>query len=201
MKIKLFAMLILVLVLTLPATKAETDILRDMVDIGDVSSEAGHNLLSWGPIEPDTHGGDWGGIATDPESPDKKCRLTYDKGGGDTDPAAYVTLWPTGKGSIQYIKVRVMDGIADDSFKVYVRHPRTGMWIEVYFYSSDVVNTVEYWIVHTISLSDSGVSLVPQGIKAYKNGFAVKIEATAVPTTWPALLAVDWIKVYGNGKP
>ena len=33
----------------------------DTVDIGDPTSEASHNLYGWGPIEPFTHGGSWGG--------------------------------------------------------------------------------------------------------------------------------------------
>jgi len=36
--------------------------LCDSVDIGNPTSEAGHNLQDWGPIEPATNGGNWGGI-------------------------------------------------------------------------------------------------------------------------------------------
>jgi len=47
----------------------ELGTLCDSVDIGDTSSEAGHNLVGWGPVEPATSGGNWGGI-TD-------CRATW----------------------------------------------------------------------------------------------------------------------------
>ena len=44
-------------------------ILCDEVDIGDTSSESGHNLIGWGPIEPATSGGGYGGI--------DDCRCTW----------------------------------------------------------------------------------------------------------------------------
>ena len=47
----------------------ELGLLCDSVDIGDTVSEAGHNLVGWGPIEPATHGGSWGGI--------DDCRATW----------------------------------------------------------------------------------------------------------------------------
>jgi len=40
------------------------------VDIGDTNSESGHNLKSWGPIEPEDSGGNYGGI--------DNCRVTWD---------------------------------------------------------------------------------------------------------------------------
>lgn len=42
---------------------SQWEMLCDEVDIGDVTSESTHNPIGWGPIEPDTHGGNWGGIA------------------------------------------------------------------------------------------------------------------------------------------
>lgn len=44
-------------------------VLCDSVDIGKPASEAGHNLQDWGPIEPATSGGNWGGI--------DDCRATW----------------------------------------------------------------------------------------------------------------------------
>jgi len=42
------------------------------VDIGDTASEAGHNLVGWGPIEPATSGGNWGSI--------DDCRVIWEGG-------------------------------------------------------------------------------------------------------------------------
>lgn len=48
-------------------------LLCDSVDIGNPTSETGHNLVSWGPIEPANTGGNYGGI-TD-------CRVVYEPAG------------------------------------------------------------------------------------------------------------------------
>jgi len=37
----------------------------DEVDVGDSTLETGHDLQSWCPVEPATHGGGWGGAASD----------------------------------------------------------------------------------------------------------------------------------------
>jgi hypothetical protein len=41
----------------------------DYVDIGDPDSEAGHNMVGWGPVEPEASGGNYGGI--------DHCRVVY----------------------------------------------------------------------------------------------------------------------------
>ena len=51
-------------------------ILCDSVDIGNPASEEGHNMLGWGPIEPLTNGGTWGGI--------DDCRAAWKWTTGDT---------------------------------------------------------------------------------------------------------------------
>ena len=45
-----------------PDTPGGPKILCDSVDMGKTASEAGHNIFDWGPIEPSTSGGNWGGI-------------------------------------------------------------------------------------------------------------------------------------------
>jgi VCBS repeat-containing protein len=55
-------------VATLPLC-CDPPVLGDSVDIGKPVSEAGHNLQEWGPIEPETHGGYYGGI--------DDCRVTW----------------------------------------------------------------------------------------------------------------------------
>ncbi len=47
------------------------------VDLGTAAGEAGYTLTNWGPIEPTTHPGGWGGIAGDPASYDKRCRTVW----------------------------------------------------------------------------------------------------------------------------
>jgi len=51
------------------ALYCEGEVLCDSVDIGDPTSEAGHNPIGWGPIEPANTGGTYGGIGN--------CRCTW----------------------------------------------------------------------------------------------------------------------------
>ena len=63
-----------------------------IVDIGSPASEAGFGISiepDWGPVQPDTSGGNWGGLASDPDSWDKKCRVIWET---LDDPSASVTL-------------------------------------------------------------------------------------------------------------
>jgi len=53
-------------------------VLCDEVDIGKPASESGHNLQGWGPIEPATSGGVYGGI--------DDCRCTWFYQDGDDPP-------------------------------------------------------------------------------------------------------------------
>lgn len=56
----------------------------DGVDIGKPDSETGHNLIGWGPIEPATSGGNWGGI--------DDCRPTWAPDEGEPTTWASVDL-------------------------------------------------------------------------------------------------------------
>jgi len=71
------------------ALYCEGHVLCDSVDIGKPASETGHQLLGWGPIEPATNGGTWGGI--------DDCRATWFYTPGDTMPnsAWYTTDGPS----------------------------------------------------------------------------------------------------------
>ena len=68
------------------ALYCEGQVLCDDVDIGNPGSEAGHSLSSWGPIEPATSGGGYGGI--------NDCRVTWEPGAeaDDTKRGASVVL-------------------------------------------------------------------------------------------------------------
>ena len=106
MKICVGAML---LIATAPAMAA-----MYVVDIGTPTSESGYNLVSWGPIEPTTHGGSWGGISTDPLSYDGLCRVIWDA--SDDDPSASLTF----PEPINSVTIRYLLGYANDSYNVNV---------------------------------------------------------------------------------
>ncbi len=99
----------------------------DKVDIGDETSEAGHNLSWWGPVEPDVHGGGWGEIAPG------NCRVIYassDNGDGTTD--AYLTLdfGPEPTDGERYLVLRNLDGQAlYDNFDVYLNDQKYAYYV------------------------------------------------------------------------
>jgi len=62
----------------------EGEIPCDKVDVGDETSESGHNLVGWGPIEPANSGGNYGGITN--------CRVTWEPGEAGNNEARGATL-------------------------------------------------------------------------------------------------------------
>ena len=115
----------------------------DYVDIGDPDSEAGHSLIGWGPVEPETSGGNYGGI--------DDCRVTWEAGDADRiryRAASFVMKMPRGSRAT-CLKLKVLDGLADDSFKVYVGFRR------VYKYNGEQTDS-EDWITHEIDLGRRG---------------------------------------------
>jgi hypothetical protein len=103
---------------------------------------------------------------------------------------ATLTLDTGGAGFARHIKLRVLDGIADDSFNVYVKNP-DGVWVRVYSYDCDPSDS-EYWVVHDIYSFPAG--------KGQGTTIDIKIEATG--DAWGSFgtygqLAVDWVEVRG----
>ena len=188
-KLAILAIAVLVLTMVLaPAayTAKPVPIMLDRVDIGESASEAEHNVAfpDWGPVEPTTHGGNWGGIGSD------TCRVVW-HAAGDLTPDATLTLDTGGAGFARCIVLRVLDGIADDSFNVYVRNPGDD-WALVYSYDCDP-STSEYWVDHYIYSFPAG--------KGQGTTIEIKIEATGDP--WSGFgtygqLAVDWVEVYDH---
>jgi len=97
------------------------------VDIGTPASEAPYSPFSWGPVQPSTSGGSWGGIATDPLSSDGLCRVIWDA--SDNNPTATLTF----PRPIVSVSIRHLQGLADDSLiprprpRPGVRHPCPGL--------------------------------------------------------------------------
>lgn len=151
------------------------------IDIGDPTSETqtvvglqGVRVWSWGPIEPTTHGGSWSAIAPG------TCRVTYAPV-SDRDKAAYVRVCGVGSFARDgVLTLRVLNGQAVDSFKVYVN----GVLIDTY---TPVAHTGEVWETHTYNLLTMPTGCV-----------TIKIEATG--PSWSGIntygqLAVDWVNL------
>lgn len=186
-------------------TSAVTNVLLMEIDIGNPESEAlAVSLLGWGPIEPDTHGGNWGGYGVSGED----TRVVWC---ADDDEWAILQLGFIGSG--RTIEFYSLDGTADDSFKVYMLVedwsvlydtydpldvPMAG-WVEVYSYAADP-EVAEEWISHSVDISPAAI----QGVARGGCEFAVMFEATGDP--WSLFdtygqVAIDHFKVIGNGQP
>lgn len=174
------------------------------INIGDSISEAGHYLKGWGEIEPATHGGNWGGIGNDvsgadcdlPEgqSCDGACRVTYNGEEQDhpKERAANLTFKLKNKcGLVRGMRIRALDGTANDDFMVFVKN-RRGNWVLAYTYESDSSAT-ETWKVHNIKLH-------PRYWFHWRKPLEVSIMATG--DTWGShstygQLGIDWIELIG----
>jgi len=93
---------------------------HDYVDVGNLASEAGHALVGWGPVEPDTHGGGWGGIGG--ETPPGRCRTAW-----SPSEAAPVENWASleldfgvSATAPKCLRYRWLDGGSDDSHAVAI---------------------------------------------------------------------------------
>jgi len=179
----------------------------DFVNIGDVNSETGHNLAGWGPVEPSTNGGNWGEIGNDVlgtdcdladgQICDAVCRVAYSATEPDSPDnngrSAYLTLNKNKGWGPKEIKMRVLDGIADDDFMVFIKNKK-GNWVVLADeYNSDPSAT-EVWKVHTFALPFSTWNNKP---------IELRIMATASDWNQKATygqLGVDWIELLGPGR-
>jgi len=108
----------------------------DRVNVGndDFDGVNARNAQDWGPVEPATHGGNYGGI--------DNCRCIWwdsDASGDTTGDNTWATVdMDFGDGSATLLFFRHLQGLADDGFKIYVDGTEVG---EVY-----EVSQVEQWV-------------------------------------------------------
>lgn len=146
------------------------------VDIGTPTSEAGYNLQGWGPVEPTTHGGNYGGIATDPLSWDGLCRVIWDS--SDDDPSASLTF----STPVNSVTIRHLTGLADDSFNVNV-YGGSVLWGSI----DDTTSSTEVWTTSTLDgAASKTITLTATGAKwsgfdTYGQVAIDRIEAVPVP--------------------
>ena len=112
-KMKMFVTVCVVAALAVSAAQAAPSY---FVDLGTLASEAGYGLADWGPIQPSTSGGNWGGMGsgTAPGSYDQLCRTVWGHT-GDLNWAAVRFPMP-----IYSATIRHLVGQADDSYTIKV---------------------------------------------------------------------------------
>lgn len=156
------------------------------IDIG--TGDGLNGTTEWGEVEPTYSGGSYGNCASLCRT--GTSRVVWGPGKApDNTNHAFIRLTWTEMGKARHIKLSVLDGIADDSFNVYVQNPG-GDWALVYSYTDQY--TTETWITHDIYSFPAGKG---QGAEIY-----MKIEATGAQ--WSGFnqygqLAVDWIEAWG----
>jgi hypothetical protein len=172
------------LLLTSVAWAAE-GLMLDRIDLGTGGTEEGRTMDGWGRSATDETGGSYGSISPG------TCRLVWD--GAEDDPDACILLEP-GKGAVKSLEVRHLDGIAVDSFDLYVEQA-SGDWLLVGSYADQY--SAETWVETVFDLEPYGFG---------RGGSEIRLKIDATGDKWSGFdtygqLCIDWIEVYGNGKP
>ncbi len=118
----------------------------DSVDIGLPATEVGHSMAGWGPIEPATSQGYYGGI-TD-------CRAIWTNSDSPATPViqeAFIDL--LFNGGPEQLSFRHLSGPADDSFEVYIGG------VNVYTYN-DPNDPGESWYVQGFNYTPAGPGMI-----------------------------------------
>lgn len=182
--------------LVVAVAPAAADSLLDSVEVGTPSSESAHSIVEqptgdWGPIEPTTHGGSYGQIASggspDWTSGDNLCRTIWGFAEGTTTGQDATFTMNTGSGmTATRLVIRVLDGGSDDSFDLDVNGSTVLSYTDQY--------TTETWVTHDIDISSG----------AYTGTLSIRLTATAAagPYFNPyGQVAVDWAMLYGEESP
>jgi hypothetical protein len=153
----------------------------DQVDIGLPTSEAGHNMQSWGPIEPLTHGGSYGGI--------DHCRTIWSNFDILNPPAPHTSVDAfidmNFAGGPELVSFKHLAGPADDSFEVWIAN-------QLQFTFTDLGNPGERWYV-------SGFNYTPATPGIHTVRFeAIGQQWSGWPTYGQVAIAGIWI---GPGGP
>lgn len=171
-------LVVLALFILVPVGAAQpTATMLDLADLSNIDPAAGGKCESFNASAP----GAWGG------EPSNAVVAAFP---GEDDDAGYCTL-NTGGMFARHIELRVLDGIADDSFDVYVKNPG-GNWALVYTYGPDP-STTEVWKLHHI-----------YGFPAGKGqGETVEIKIEPTNAGWSGFgiygqLAVDYVKIFDH---
>ena len=181
--------LALVLAMVSPVA-AKGGVVLCRVDIGNTTSEVGHGLAGWGPVQPAHSGGNWGGFGAS----DEDCRVIWDD--SDDDPSAEITLDRCqAKGAAKAIRIRHLDGLADDSFDVYVKDVH-GTWVLIGSWAGSP--GTENW--------GTDEFVLPKGKNLQlARGKPVEVKLEATGPKWGSFstygqVAFDWIELIGNGR-
>ncbi len=161
-----------------------TAITVDYVDIGDAASEAAHNMVGWGPMEPFTSGGGWGAEAT--------CRVIWEPGGSAS--ASIDVDFGSVLGT-KFLALRWLDGISNGdsveftisgvagTFSVVDGDPAPESWVDLGVWNVGAITGV-----HTITLTATDPAW---GSFNTYGQCALSEVATFVANCWPLVPEAD----------
>jgi len=165
------------------------------VDLGTPAGEAGYTLTDWGPVQPTTSGGTWGGMGagTAPGSFDQLCRTVWGHTTGGLNWASITFPRP-----ITSVTIRHLVGLADDSYQVDVKAGD-------YYWGSfpDAPSGTEYWTSSSFSGSpDKTLVITATGLKwsdfnTYGQLGIDWVDATPIPAPGAILLGSIGVGLVG----
>ncbi len=181
----------------------------DFLQVGNATSETEHNANGFGPVEPTTHPGGWGNIGGEPVPSDHLARVTWANTEADDFEergATFVMRVPQkccattncpsvcscyncdwSKTVANKLKLRVLDGQANDDFIVMWKNGNS--WQLLHVYVSDH-STAEYWTTVEVDLSS-----IPKYMRNRGKSLTFKVVATGNAWAHHATygqLGIDW---------
>jgi hypothetical protein len=144
MKINSLCCLVVALVLVIGGAAMAAD----YVDIGNPTSEAAHSANGWGPSEPGTSGGNFGGIANWPGV----CAVAWEVDNVYDNRRAEVNMLFSG--ASEQVTFQHLDGPANDSFQVWVEN------VMIWSYT-DSGDPGEFWHVDGFKYTPSPADMGP----------------------------------------
>jgi hypothetical protein len=179
-KIFLAMIVCVALILNAGLVMAASNVVLDKIDVGNETAEQWAGMSSWGPL------------AT-PPPPALNSRVIWDI--SDNDTAATITFNRSiSRGAATALNISHLDGIADDSFDVYVKDAHDD-WVFVGNYTD--FYSVDTWVTSEFPLPN-GKSL------QLGRGGTVEVKLVATGPMWAQFkdngqVQIDWIELIGNG--
>jgi hypothetical protein len=123
----------------------------DAVVIGDPASESGHAMAGWGPVEPETSGGSYGGIS--------QCRAIYAPEDNDVWATIEMDFGHCVEGT-KCLTMHHLDGISVDSFDLYIYAPGESRPATPFWSYTGTTETAEIWYRTSLAVTQIGPQVV-----------------------------------------
>jgi hypothetical protein len=168
----------------------ECDPIKDSVDIGDPSSEDGHNLQGWGPIEPANSGGNYGGV-DDCRTIWAPCEYVDGQPSCNVEPSATIDLDFGECYGPKCLNLVHLEGIAVDAFDIFIYPPGEPEKSRLIYCYSGSEQTSELWHTRGVRVFASGIMTV----KFHATQPAWSLWSTYGQVAFDSIVIQDWGEV------